>query len=233
MGKKVITEADVVEAAAAGSKFIEAPLGETIVTPGARDKAHSMGMDIKEASSGSNQTDSTTCTLAFSRTDDVVSQVTRLIRDRLPMGLAPEKLETLVRQVAKTHLSKSNHPVKYNPDQAVTKTGGVCFVRGNMIPGELNGPIPVEEKVFVADAFKCSEDATLAGGYMEWSKASFNRTVDKNEINIVIDGELHLSVDGQTSVVERGDMVYLPQGTEVVYSAPGRVKLACVNSLKK
>ena len=33
MGKQVITEVDVVAAAAAGSKIIKAPLGECILTP--------------------------------------------------------------------------------------------------------------------------------------------------------------------------------------------------------
>ena len=233
MGKQVITEADVVEAAEAGTKIIEAPLGECIVTPGARDRAFSLGMEINEASAQGYSSPLETRPLESSQTEDVISQVTRLIKDRLPLDLAPEKLETLVRQVATAHLSESPPATAHNPDQAVTESGGVCFIKGNMIPGELSGPIPVEEKVMVMDAFRCSDDSTLAGGYMEWSKASFNRIVDHNEINIVIDGELHLTVDGRTSVVEQGDMVYLPQGTEVVYSAPERVKLACVNSLKK
>jgi len=232
MGKQVITEADVVEAAEAGSKIIDAPLGECIITPGARDKALSLGMDVNETSAQGRTSPAETSAVESLQTEEVVSQVTRLIKDRLPINLAPEQLEALVRKVATAHLSESPPPPKHNPDQAVTQLGGVCFIKGNMIPGELSGPIPVEEKVMVADAFKCSDDASLAGGYMEWSKASFNRIVDHNEINIVIDGELHLSVDGQTSVVQQGDMVYLPQGTEVVYSTPGRVKLACVNSLK-
>lgn len=229
MGKQVITEADVVEAAEAGGKIIEAPLGECIVTYGARDKALSLGMEIKETP----EQGSVGPAVAYSETEEVVSQVTRLIKDRLPLNLDPEKLENLVRQVATAQLSKSSTPAKYNADQAVTQQGGVCFIKGNMIPGELSDQIPVDEKVMVMDAFKCSDDSTLAGGYMEWSKASFNRIVDNNEINIVLDGELNLSVDGQTSVVKQGDMVYLPRGTEVLYSAPGRVKLACVNSLKK
>ena len=234
MGKQVITEADVVEAAEAGGKIIEAPLGECIVTYGARDKALSLGMEIKETpEQGYASSTSVAPAVAYSETEEVVSQVTRLIKDRLPLNLDPEKLENLVRQVATAQLSKSSTPAKYNADQAVTQQGGVCFIKGNMIPGELSDQIPVDEKVMVMDAFKCSNDSTLAGGYMEWSKASFNRIVDNNEINIVLDGELNLSVDGQTSVVKQGDMVYLPRGTEVLYSAPGRVKLACVNSLKK
>ncbi len=231
MGKKVITEADVVASADAGNSTINAPLGECIVTDGARDRALSLGIHINEGEGvgGENQS----CSLGSSKAEDVVGQVTRIIKDRLPQNLPPDKLETLVRQVVTDHLSNPEAPRKHNPDQAVSRTGGVCFVKGNMIPGDLSGPIPVEEKVMVADAFKCSEDATLAGGYMEWSKASFNRSVDNNEINIVIDGELNLTVDGQTSVVQQGDMVYLPKGTQVTYGAPGRVKLACVNSVKK
>lgn len=233
MGKQVITEADVVAAAESGIKTIEAPIDAFIVTPGARDKALSLQMKINEDPTPERSSTSQTCTLAPSDTEDVVRQVTNLIKDRLPLDVTPSELETLVRQVAKAHLSEPSPPKKHNPDQTVTQLGGVCFIKGNMIPGELSGPIPVEEKVRVADAFKCSEDSTLAGGYMEWSKASFNRTVDQDEVNIVIHGELHLSVDGETSVVEQGDMVYLPRGTKVVYSAPGRVKLACVNSVKK
>jgi len=233
MGKQVITEADVVEAAEAGGKIIEAPLGECIVTPGARDKALSLGLEIQETTVPGGATLSATTGAASTETDQVVSQVTRLIKDRLSLDLDTGKLENLVRQVATARLSESSRPVPHNPDQTVTRQGGVCFIKGNMIPGELSDQIPVEEKVTVMDAFRCADDATLAGGYMEWSKASFNRVVDHNEINIVLDGELHLSVDGQTSVVKQGDMVYLPQGTEVLYSTPGRVKLACVNSLKK
>ncbi len=233
MGKQVITEADVIEAAETGSKIMEAPLGECIVTPGARDRALSLGVEINETAAQGYSSPSVTPTAATSRTEEVVNQVTRLIQERLSLNLEPEKLENLVRQVATSRLSETPAAPKNNPDQAVTRVGGVCFIKGNMIPGELSDQIPVEEKVTVMDAFKCADDSTLAGGYMEWSKASFNRIVDHNEINIVLDGELHLSVDGQTSVVKQGDMVYLPQGTEVLYSTPGRVKLACVNSFRK
>jgi ethanolamine utilization protein EutQ len=233
MGKQVITEADVVEAAEAGNKIIEAPLGESIVTDGARDRAFSLGIEIKETSEQGDSSAAFIPAVGSSQTEEVVSQVASLIKDRLPLNLDPEKLENLVRQVTSAQLAKSPPASKHNSDQAVTQQGGVCFIKGNMIPSELSGSIPVDEKVMVMDAFKCSEDSTLAGGYMEWSKASFNRTMDQNEINIVLDGELNLSVDGQTSVVKQGDMVYLPRGTEVLYSAPGRVKLACVNSLNK
>ena len=110
----------------------------------------------------------------------MVDQVSNLIRDRFPGKLAPQKLEDLVRKVVTDHLTKSAAPKERDFDQVLTRVGEVCFIKGNRIPGELNGPIPVEEKVMVSDAFKCSDDASLAGGYLEWSKASFHRVVDRN-----------------------------------------------------
>lgn len=231
MGKQVITEADVLEAAEAGSKVIVAPMGECIITHGARDKALSLGLEIDESPGQGNTALGVTQGVEENQAEKVVDQVTSLIRDRIPGKLAPEKLEDLVRKVVTDHLTKSSPPREHDSDQALTRVGEVCFIRGNRIPGELSGPIPVEEKVMVSDAFRCSADASLAGGYMEWSKASFHRVVDKEEICIVIDGELSLTIDGRVSRMKQGDMVYLPRGTTVLYSTPDRVKLACVNSL--
>ena len=84
----------------------------------------------------------------------MVNQVTSLIKDRVPGNWPPEQLENLVRKVVTDHLTKSQPP--HNPndsDQVLTRVGEVCFIKGNRIPGELSGPIPVEEKVMVADAF--------------------------------------------------------------------------------
>ena len=232
MGKLVITEADVVEAADAGKKIISAPLGESIITDGARDKALYLGLKIDETPAQDISPHEDTRLVEESQSEKVVNQVTSLIKDRISVKLAPEQLENLVRSVVTVHLNKSRPVNKSLSDQAVTQVGKACFIKGNRIPGELTGPIPVEEKVMVSDAFRCSEDSTLAGGYMEWSKASFKRVVNEDEICVVVDGELSLTMEGHVAVMKQGDMVYLPQGTELLYSAPDRVKLACINSIK-
>ncbi len=232
MGKLVITEADVVEAAEAGKKVLTAPLGDSIITDGARDKAVFLGVEIDETPAQSFSPREDAGVAEESQSEKVVSQVTSLIKDRIPVKLAPEQLESLVRNVVTAHLNKSRTVSKSISDQDVTQVGKVCFIKGNRIPRELTGPIPVDEKVMVSDAFRCSENATLAGGYMEWSKASFKRVVNEDEICVVIDGEVSLTVEGQVSVMKQGDMVYLPQGTELLYSAPDRVKLACINRIK-
>jgi ethanolamine utilization protein EutQ len=97
-----------------------------------------------------------------------------------------------------------------------------------LLEGE-NGLIPVDEKMLVAQAIGSDGDEKLAGGFMVWEKASFTRHVEQPEIAVVLEGELHLDAGGKTLKGRPGDMVYFPKGAVVVYSAPARVKLACVN----
>jgi ethanolamine utilization protein EutQ len=108
---------------------------------------------------------------------------------------------------------------------------GVCFVSGARLLEGGSGPVPVEAKALVAGAIRCGGSQKLAGGYMDWQKASFSRTVEFPEIGVVIEGELQLTVGGKTLTARPGDMVYFPKGAQVVYSAPARVRIACVNCI--
>ena len=55
--------------------------------------------------------------------------------------------------------------------------------------------------------------------------------MERAEIAVVIEGEMRLTVGENTITAQPGDMVYLPAGTDVVYQAPSRVTLACVDRL--
>jgi ethanolamine utilization protein EutQ len=83
--------------------------------------------------------------------------------------------------------------------------------------------------MFVAGVIGRETGEKLAGGYMVWEDAAFSRCVEAPEIAVVIDGELHLIIDGETMVSKPGDMIYFPEGAAVEYKAPGKVKLACIN----
>ena len=85
--------------------------------------------------------------------------------------------------------------------------------------------------MLVAEAIGDPGKEKLAGGYMVWEKSSFTRQVEQPEIAVVVEGELHLDVDGRTLVGKPGDMIYFPKGAVVAYHAPQRVKLACVNCI--
>jgi ethanolamine utilization protein EutQ len=244
--------ADVLQAAEAGESAISVPSGECIVTPGARDKAESLEIELLEeeggdvssepapacASSGGAAVSGETAPTGASPeqgaetegsgdAEEVVRQVCSLIESRLPASLAGTELEGLVREVV---IAKLGGTDSASGDGTESRVGGVCLINGSRLLEGGAGPVPVDEKVLLADAIGGDEDVPLAGGYMEWEKASFRRTVESPEISVIVDGELHLTVGGKTLVGKAGDMLYFPKGVNVLYSTPSKVRVACINA---
>ncbi len=233
MGKRIIAVEDVQEAFRSGSKRLSASPREFIVTPGARDKAAELGVILADdpdapSSAPSPQTPQGTP----SQTEQVVREVCTLMKQRLPQEVPAEHLERLIRDVVAARVagSGSGRPVS-GQDPGALCADGVCFVNGARLLESGASLIPVSEKVLVADAIRCGENVKLCGGLMEWEKAEFSREVEFPEIGVVISGELTLTVGAKKLTAKPGDMVYFPKGARVVYSAPGKVRIACVNCI--
>jgi ethanolamine utilization protein EutQ len=222
MGKRIIAVVDVLDAAKAGSKTIPALPGECIVTAGAREKAVELGIIIADGCEAPQIAMPAAAVPRPAESETVIREVCTLLKSRMASGVEPGKLEHLVREVVSARLAGP---------AAVSRVEGVCFISGSRLLDSGAGLVPVAEKALVSEVIRCGEDHKLAGGYMEWEKASFSRTVEFPEIGIVIEGELHLTVGGKTLIGKPGDMVYFPKGAQVVYSAPARVRIACVNCI--
>ena len=232
MGKCIIAVTDILDAAQKGNKTLVAHPSDCIVTPGARDKAAELGIVINEGPDSSSAPPAKPSEPVPPQTEKLVREVCALMKERLPAGVASQELERLVRAAVAARLEGSGPAATPDAPQHVSCADGVCFISGARLLEGGSGPVPVAEKVLVAEAIRCGDDVKLAGGYMEWQKAAFNRTVEFPEIGIVIEGELHLAVGGKTLVVKTGDMVYFPKGAQVVYSAPARIRIACVNCIR-
>jgi ethanolamine utilization protein EutQ len=232
MGKCIIAVTDVLDAAKKGQKIIVAIPSECIVTPGARDKAAELGIVIKEGPGSPAAAPAGPPEADLAQTEYIVREVCALMRARLPAGFTPQDLERLVRSAVTARLEGSGSSAAPDAPLHTACVEGVCFINGTRLLEGGAGPVPVAEKVLIAEAIRCGDDIKLAGGYMEWQKAAFNRTVEFPEIGIVIEGELHLAVGGKNMVAKAGDMVYFPKGAQVAYSTPGRVRVACVNCIR-
>ncbi len=234
MGKRIIAVEDVQEAFRSGNKRLSASPRECIVTPGARDKAAELGVllaDDPDAPSPSLSPEPPGA--APSQTEQVVREVCSLMKRRLPKEVPAEHLERLIRDVVAARLAAPGPKTTVAAeDPTAPCADGVCFVNGARLLEGGASPIPVSEKALVADAIRCGGNIKLCGGYMEWEKTSFSREVEFPEIGIVVSGELNLTVGAKTLNAKPGDMVYFPKGAKVVYSAPGKVRIACVNCIE-
>ncbi|CAG37765.1 cupin domain-containing protein [Desulfotalea psychrophila] len=164
--------------------------------------------------------------------DVLISEVCEILKKRLPGVLTDEALESLVRRVVTERLAQPDVSVSLVAENASSSCGGICVVEGDrLLKANAGAPVAVAEQVFIADALGECAGAQLAGGYMEWEKASFKRTVECPEVGVVVAGELHLDICGKTLVAKVGDMVYFPEGVDVTYSTPTSVRIACINNV--
>ncbi|MFZ5442503.1 MAG: cupin domain-containing protein [Myxococcota bacterium] len=108
----------------------------------------------------------------------------------------------------------------------VSDPSGITVVRGDSV--EL-APFPAAgagRDVRLADFITARDGAQLAAGVMSWARDdSFPWKLDYDEIDLVLEGELHITVDGRVLTAKAGDVVSIPRGSSIVFGTPSRVKV--------
>jgi ethanolamine utilization protein EutQ len=80
--------------------------------------------------------------------------------------------------------------------------------------------------VGLADVITGKDGSPMTGGFMAWSREdSFSWSLDYDEIDYVLDGTLHLGIEGRVIEGRPGDVLYLPKGSRVLFGTPNRVRV--------
>jgi len=242
MAKRIVTETDIYKASERG-EAISAPPEKCLVTPQARDRAYELGVRLVEDEAGTDESAGETESKAPPRElsteeEKVVGEVITMMQSKLPVNMDADVLESLVREVVEARhgtLTPDQGGSNSNEISVNTEADGVHLIKNQRLMSDESGFKPVPGKVIMSEAITNGEKKAqfnLSAGFMEWEKASFSRTVECEEICIVVDGRLQLTVGGKSLIAKSGDMVYLPKGVNALYSAPEHVKLACVNCIE-
>jgi len=78
---------------------------------------------------------------------------------------------------------------------------------------------PPGQKVGLVDVID-SRVGNLASGFMTFDHAKLPWFLNYDEVDYVIEGEFVLEVEGQVFHAKAGDVVYIPKGSQVVFSSP-------------
>ncbi len=241
MSKKVITEADVLRSAQSNAKIIQADPECVIVTPKARDKAEELGIKLENTCSLDDQnrlpdkpqnSQSSLASKNEPHADDLVRQVSKLLKPHLPEGVDHFLLQKIIKDTVNQKLSSAD-TLSAKPEKSSSRhnNGRVKFIRSDRLLDSTEAPLPVKDSVVVTEAINSGTGVSMAGGFMQWDSGSFKRKLTIPEMTIVIKGVLHLDVGGEQIKAEAGDMIYLPENIEVVYATPEGVRLACINCI--
>jgi ethanolamine utilization protein EutQ len=84
-------------------------------------------------------------------------------------------------------------------------------------PVELHRP---EMDVRLLDVITADHGMPMAAGMMSLRQGSFPWTLDYDEVEYVIEGELHITTADQKAVGRPGDVIAIPKGSSITFGTP-------------
>ncbi|HAT6802826.1 TPA: ethanolamine utilization acetate kinase EutQ [Citrobacter freundii] len=220
--KTLITANDIRAAHARGEQEMSVVLRASIITPEAREVAELLGVTIVECE-GSAPT-------AACSVDEAKSETQRIretIIAQLPEGQFTESLVSqLMDKVLKEKQSLEQggmQPVFHS----VTGKGGIKVIDGSSVKfGRFDGAQP--HCVGLTDLVTEQDGSSMAAGFMQWDNAFFPWTLNYDEIDMVLDGELHVRHEGETMIAKAGDVMFIPKGSSIEFGTPTTVRFLYV-----
>ncbi len=201
MSRAVITAADV-ESADGGELLV--PAGG-VVTPLARDVARERGIRLVEragppaASADGPSGPAGEPTAASTGAGELESRVRAVVAAVL----------------AGEGLAEESPPASAGPRPVKLVDGSRVVMERFPFPGP--GP---DQQVHATDVVTSADGAPMAAGYLTLTAGSFPWTLTYDEVQIVLEGELHIGTAAGTRVGRPGDVLYVPKGSQITFGTP-------------
>lgn len=220
--KTLITANDIRAAHARGEQEMSVVLRASIITPEAREVAELLGITIVECE-GSAPT-------AACSVDEAKSETQRIretIIAQLPEGQFTESLVSqLMDKVLKEKQSLEQGEMQPG-FHSVTGKGGIKVIDGSSVKfGRFDGA--QSHCVGLTDLVTEQDGSSMAAGFMQWDNAFFPWTLNYDEIDMVLDGELHVRHEGETMIAKAGDVMFIPKGSSIEFGTPTTVRFLYV-----
>ena len=204
--KKLITANDIREAHARGEQAMSVVLRASIITPEAREVADLLGFTITECDESIPVTASVPASASADKTESLVAQL----------------MEKVMKE--KQSLEQGAMQPSF---KSVTGKGGIKVIDGSSVKfGRFDGAEP--HCVGLTDLVTGDDGSSMAAGFMQWENAFFPWTLNYDEIDMVLEGELHVRHEGQTMIAKAGDVMFIPKGSSIEFGTTSSVKFLYV-----
>ena len=77
-----------------------------------------------------------------------------------------------------------------------------------------------EMDIRLADVITGAHGSPMAAGFMTWKKGSFPWSLDYDEIDFVVDGQLEIRMGSQVVIGNPGDVIHIPRGSDIFFGSP-------------
>ena len=204
--KKLVCASEVKAAADKGQK-IYCVDSNTIITPAANDIARELGMEITV---GSPVAEKYTC-------KEGVLQKKEFDK---------ELIYQVVKAVLANRLLKSG-PSAFPEAPYLTEgdpKSGLKIVRGRTVNFEAFDTGDPSTNVAYREVVS-KDESQMSAGFLTIEKSSFEWELCYEEIDIVLEGSLSITINGETYQASQGDVLFVPKGSKVIWGSNGYVKL--------
>ncbi|WBA81362.1 cupin domain-containing protein [Endozoicomonas sp. GU-1] len=131
--------------------------------------------------------------------------------------ITPEALEQIIRKVVAEQLTKQATAAEFDKH---SDPSGVAVIKAPTVkckPFDTGNP---GDKVFITDILDLDESPRLGCGMMEIHQTTFDWTLEYDEVDYIVEGTLKIIIDGREVVGHAGDVMFIPKGTTIQFSAP-------------
>lgn len=205
MKKRLLTASDIRRLKDEGTSQVTIAKGD-IITPLARDTARELDVEIGYEVDGA----------VSSSTGDArptSSEAAATSPSSAPLASPGGDLEARVRDIVTAMVAKCHAPTPVTPVRHVVGRG----LKLEPFPFDVGRP---EMDIRLLDVVSAEHGSPIAGGLMSFREGSFPWTLDYDEIDYVIEGELHIGTDQGTVIGRPGDVLYIPKGTSITFGTP-------------
>lgn len=217
---KILISAETVRQAQASGQTVLPAGNKVLVTPEARGLAGQLGIrldpecNVMPSASGA------------AAQDPQMDAIRAAVIAKLPADVAckPELVDQIVNKVCAAQKNPAATPTAASCPAGAACAGGIKLVKGEDVHLGVFPGAGVDKQVGIADVITAADGAPIAAGFMAWSQCFFPWTLDYDEIDLVLEGELHIRHQGQTHIAKSGDVLYIPKGSAIEFGTPTAVR---------
>ncbi|MBP8863450.1 MAG: DUF861 domain-containing protein [Anaerolineae bacterium] len=209
MKKRLITATDIRRLKETGELCVVVAKGD-LVTPLALDAARELGVELRYEANGAADLPAWSGAAQRARREAAQTQAA----SATPAPVAPpDALEARVREIVTAMVAKCHTPAPVTPVRHITGRG----LQLPLFPFDVGRP---EMDVRLLDVVTSAHGSPMAGGIMSFRAGNFPWTLDYDEIDYVIEGELHIGTPQGTVIGLPGDVLYIPKGSSITFGTP-------------
>jgi ethanolamine utilization protein EutQ (cupin superfamily) len=153
--------------------------------------------------------------------DDIITAEAEDLANRLGLRVI-RQMETQSPFPKQIHPDFDTPPSQFPPPLKVVRGSQVVLEKFGYNTSEHDANTLLKDVIISADR------SPMSAGYMAIDKGSFSWTLSYDEIDIILEGELEIRRGSDEVSGGVGDVIYIPKGSSVVFSTPGKARFVYV-----